>query len=232
MALSAEQQDRIWEHYQNEAEETFVYSQPRSRCLLRRIPPAACVLNIGVGAGGLEKAALEKGIEIHSLDPNQRAIEKLRRECGLGERAQVGYSQEAPFDDQQFDYVVASEVLEHLTDEVLERTLQEVRRMLKPGGWFLGTTPAREDLRKDQIFCPHCAKKFHRWGHEQSFTIERMTQILQPHFEVETITEKVFVTWSVLNWRGKIVETLRLLRQRLGFRGEMDSLFFAVRKPS
>ena len=59
----------------------------------------------------------------------------------------------------------------------------------------------------------------------------KMKSVLRPRTRggyYKTITEKVFVTWSVLNWRGKIVETLRLLRQRLGFRGEMDSLFFAV----
>lgn len=232
VALTGEEQDRIWEYFQNEAEESFVNARPRIEFLLRRIPAGARALNIGVGARGFEKAALAKGVEVYSLDPNARAIEKLRQECGLGDRARVGYGQSAPFDDAQFDFVVVSEVLEHLTDDVLRGTLSEVRRILKPGGRLLGTTPARENLDQQRVLCPHCAKTFHRWGHEQSITVEKMRSWLEPHFEVETVTEKVFVSWGTLNWRGKIVEGLRLLRRSLGMPGETDSLFFVARKPA
>lgn len=39
-----------------------------------------------------------------------------------------------------------SEVLEHLTDDVLERTIVEVHRVLVAEGHFIGTVPARENL--------------------------------------------------------------------------------------
>src|SRR3712207_7275576 len=49
------------------------------------------------------------------------------------------------------------------------QTLDEVRRVLKSGGRFIGTVPYREDLPANEVMCPHCSSTFRRWGHEQSF---------------------------------------------------------------
>lgn len=44
-----------------------------------------------------------------------------------------------PFDDDEFDSVYASHLLEHLSD--LVRTMEEVHRILKPGGRFVVRVP-------------------------------------------------------------------------------------------
>jgi SAM-dependent methyltransferase len=41
--------------------------------------------------------------------------------------------------DSSFDCVVAVEVIEHVADD--EAFVREIHRVLKPGGWFLATTP-------------------------------------------------------------------------------------------
>jgi len=46
-----------------------------------------------------------------------------------------------PFADDSFDLIVADWVLEHVADP--ERFAAEVRRVLKPGGWFCAKTPNR-----------------------------------------------------------------------------------------
>jgi len=45
-----------------------------------------------------------------------------------------------PYKDDQFDLIVMSEVLEHLTNDPVN-ILSEIYRVLKPGGYFLITTP-------------------------------------------------------------------------------------------
>ena len=50
-----------------------------------------------------------------------------------------------PFEDNSFDLVWASEVMEHVGDTA--RWLSEVRRVLTPGGRLLVTTPAHGRLR-------------------------------------------------------------------------------------
>src|SRR5437870_380847 len=140
-------QDLIWEYYQNECPESFDGSYSRLRFLVERIKAPATVLNIGCGAGFFEQFALERGLDIHSLDPSERSIAELRARLNLGEKAQVGYIQKIPFPDSEFDAVVVSEVLEHLTPEITRQGLEDIRRVLKPSGRVIGTVPHRENLR-------------------------------------------------------------------------------------
>ncbi len=46
-----------------------------------------------------------------------------------------------PFDDEEFDLIIADYVLEHLDDPI--STAAELDRVLKPGGWICARTPNR-----------------------------------------------------------------------------------------
>src|SRR6266550_9340800 len=92
-------QDLIWDYYQNESPERFSGSYSRLRFLVKRIKAPATVLNIGCGAGLFEQLALERGLDIHSLDPSERSIGELRARLNLGAKARVGYIQKIPFPD-------------------------------------------------------------------------------------------------------------------------------------
>lgn len=128
-------QEKIWDYFQadEDASDAFARARPRYEFLATRARPGDHVLNIGVGRGGLEALLLAKGAQVSCLDPGEKAIEALRQRHQLGARAPVGYSQAMPFPDSTFDVVVMSEVLEHLEDKVLARTMIEVDRVLKPG---------------------------------------------------------------------------------------------------
>ncbi|MBC8116236.1 MAG: methyltransferase domain-containing protein [Candidatus Saccharimonas sp.] len=223
-------QDRIWEHFQNEGVESFQQSAGRLKFLANKIPKDSRVLDIGVGNGVFESFAVQRGLDIHCLDPSERSIHSLQRRYGLGEKAKVGYSQSIPFDDNSFDYIVVSEVLEHLTDEILAATLDEVHRVLVPGGRLLGTVPSREVLEGQQVICPCCAVPFHRWGHMQTFTPRRMHDLLSRHLVVERLGERPFVSFRHLNWKGKIASAVRLMVSHLGIRGSEDHLWFVACK--
>jgi len=155
-------QKQIWDYFQGEGSDSFAGSAGRLEFLARHVGDGQ-VLNIGVGDGTFERAALKQGAEIHCLDPSEEAIARLREELSLGERALVGWAQELPFPADSMDTVVVSEVLEHLDDEILEATLREIHRVLRPGGRLVGTVPAREDLARQIVVCPDCGKRFHRW---------------------------------------------------------------------
>ena len=51
-----------------------------------------------------------------------------------------------PFDDNQFDSIFTSYSIHHIGN--IERMLQEVRRVLKPGGHFFGVDIAAPSLKK------------------------------------------------------------------------------------
>lgn len=223
-------QDKIWDYYQNSAPETFEGSVPRVKHLVSYLQPGSRVLNIGLGTGILERLAVERGIDIHSLDPSAASVENVRERLNLGDKAQMGYCENIPFQDGHFDAVVMSEVLEHLTDESLAAGLQDVHRVLRPGGMLLGTVPARENLADQMVVCPCCAKLFHRWGHHQQFDAPRMTALLTRWFVRVTAEERVYIPFHLLNLKGKAVAAVKLLLHRLGSHGSGENVFFRAHK--
>ncbi len=223
-------QDSIWDHFQNEGVHSFDGAYPRLNFLITKISSGQKVLNIGVGSGELEKLAVEKGIDIYCLDPSSRSIEKIKEELDLGEHAQTGYSQSIPFDNNFFDVVVMSEVLEHLENETLDQTLAEVSRVIRIDGRFLGTVPASEDLSESMVVCPHCDEQFHRWGHVQSFDSNSLMALLQHEFPKTHIETRLFVSWKTLNWKGKFAAFFKLIFSKLGIHGQNENLYFEARK--
>jgi SAM-dependent methyltransferase len=225
-------QDKIWEYFQydEEAGAANFDAEARYRFLAARIPTGQLALNIGVGRGGLEAQLMAKGVEIHSLDPGEKSIERLRLTRGMGEKAQVGFSQTMPFANATFDVVVMSEVLEHLTDEVIEQTVLEVRRVLRSGGRFIGTVPADENLVENRVICPDCGKVFHRWGHVQTFTRERLAGIVRRGFAEATVTREYFGDWESLNWKGRLSWAAKKGAVALGVKGSGESFFFSAEK--
>jgi SAM-dependent methyltransferase len=228
---NAPDQEAIWDYFQNEAPETFEGSRARIEYLVSRAGnPGAKVLNIGVGSGIFERKAINRGLDVYSLDPSARSIEQLRAECGLGVKAQTGYAQEIPFEGGHFDTVVISEVLEHLSNEIIGETLEEVQRVLKLGGRLIGTVPAREDLAANMVVCPDCSKRFHRWGHQQRFDAARLTEVLAARFDVIAINERPFIDLKMLNRKGKLFGLAKLLQWRFGVHGGYENLVFEVAK--
>jgi SAM-dependent methyltransferase len=226
-------QEKIWDHFQNEGVDSFSGSEGRLEFLAQRLLPGTRVLNIGIGNGALETMALAKGVDIWSLDPSERAVERLRQRLGLGEKFQCGYSQEMPFPENDFDVVVMSEVLEHLEDKVLYATLDEVCRVLRPGGKFIGTVPARENLADLHIICPQCGIQFHRWGHVRSFSVETLSKILARRFVLAQITEWFFIEWHSVGWWRRVQGLVKkfLSWRNIGTYGTNRNIFFCALKP-
>lgn len=219
-----------WEYYQNEQPEVFLGARTRLEFLAKKILPPARVLNIGIGSGLFEEIGQNRGLEVFSVDPSAKAVEALRQRLDAGEKAKEGSVEDLPFSGDHFDAVVISEVLEHLSDEVLEKGLREIARVLRQEGKIIGTVPAREDLDEQLIVCPECGKRFHRWGHLQSFTVTRMKTMLERYFVVGKVIERPFVAWGQLNWKGSIVAVVRRLLCSFGLHGSNENIVFIASK--
>lgn len=104
-----------------------------------RIEPGQRVLDLGCGTATLTILAkrLHSRAEILGLDGDPKVLEIARRKverAGLDLRLDEGLCTELPYPEAHFDRVVSCLVLHHLTREEKERTLAEVRRVLRPGG--------------------------------------------------------------------------------------------------
>ena len=108
---------------------------------VREVEPRQ-VLEVGCGAGALtERIAKELGASVIGLDSSQRMV-GLTRDRGI--QAQIGDVQALPFEDGQFDCVVAGWVFYHVPDR--RRAIAECARVLGPGGTLVAATLADENL--------------------------------------------------------------------------------------
>jgi SAM-dependent methyltransferase len=98
------------------------------------------LLDLGCGDGLIGQILFGASGEIDvGLDP---WTGQLRRAAAAGAYDHVdrGYGHALPYPDASFATVFSNSVLEHIPD--LEPVLQEVARVLKPGGWFIFTVPS------------------------------------------------------------------------------------------
>lgn len=97
------------------------------------------VLDAGCGYGLFSAAAAARGARVVSLDIGPRLV-ALARTRGGGHGV-VGDACRLPVRDASFDVVIASEMLEHTAEPA--RAVDELTRVLEPGGVLVMTTPNR-----------------------------------------------------------------------------------------
>lgn len=99
------------------------------------------VLDLGCGGGFMAEALAHEGARVIGIDPTAPAIEAATahaRAQGLDIDYRVGSGERIPLEDASIDCVVCVDVLEHVDN--LDGVLDEIHRVLKPGGIFLFDT--------------------------------------------------------------------------------------------
>lgn len=109
------------------------------------------VLEIGCGGGLIcHGLALRQALTV-GIDPSESALVAARAHAqqdnlGQNEYFERGYSEALPYADGSFSVIVCLDVLEHVND--LRKTLQEIERVLAPGGIFIFDTINRTLLAR------------------------------------------------------------------------------------
>ena len=132
-----EQSERYREHHRHR-DSRFVYGGDERAELFRRYVggPGRAVLDIGCRYGALTRAYAEGNVVV-GVDVDRWALDEA---ATLGiETHWVDAEQPLPFEDARFDVVVAGELLEHIREP--SALVREARRILRPGGTFVGSVP-------------------------------------------------------------------------------------------
>ncbi|MEN7547926.1 class I SAM-dependent methyltransferase [Rapidithrix thailandica] len=99
----------------------------------------SALLDIGCAGGPLLIELENRGFHnLTGIDVSAPAIQ-LAQKRGL-KNVQVMDGAKLAFENDSFDLIIASDVLEHIQDE--EKALHEWFRVLRPGGWLLVFVPA------------------------------------------------------------------------------------------
>lgn len=104
----------------------------------------ADVLEVGCGEGELaERIARDLGARTVAVDQSPRMVELT---SARGVDACIADVQQLPFPDGAFDVVLAAWMLYHVQD--LDRGLNEIVRVLRPGGRLVAVTNGADHLRE------------------------------------------------------------------------------------
>ena len=146
------------------------------------------VLEIGCGDGTLwkeNKDKLPENIEITLSDTSEGMLRDARRNVGIGDhrfRFRHFDCHRIPYEDQNFDLVVAGHVLFYCED--IPQVCREVKRVLKPGGRFVCSTYGSEHMKEvselvqsfDDRIVLSAEKLYERFGRENG------AEILEQYF--------------------------------------------------
>jgi ubiquinone/menaquinone biosynthesis C-methylase UbiE len=193
------------DHYKKDAVE-FDYFEERKGAtehderrvreyIISKIPKDVnSILDVGCGKGWVAKEFLPKRKQVYSLDisvTNPAKAKKLYpNEKHFGITAD---SFHLPFNDNSFECVIASEIIEHVVDP--SGFVKELFRVVKKGGSLIITIPYKEKLI--YYLCIHCNQKTPANAHIHSFDEKKLENLYSGNdlesFKYETFGNKVLL---------------------------------------
>ena len=129
---------RAWGRYPPEELIRFIartYREPAARRSIR-------ILEMGCGPGANIWYLVREGFKVSGIDGSKNAIkiaaERLEAEGLANADLRVGNFASLPWVNETFDAVIDIEALSANLVPVIQSTILEVYRVLKPGGWYFG----------------------------------------------------------------------------------------------
>lgn len=185
---------RFWD-YQSRFPENYFTNQfgaEIARSLAPLLNGRARVLDYGCGMGFLLPHLANHAAEVAGADVSRESLQRVNEKCTDIKNFLGAYGiDDLMAMDQKFDAVVAVEVIEHLYDDQLDGMLDHLRRLLKPDGIAIITTPNDEDLALNQVYCPESDKVFHRWQHVRRFDAVLLRSLMEKR---GLVCDKMFTT--------------------------------------
>ena len=147
--------------------------------------PGEDVLEVGCGSGYYTRALVGLSARVTATDLSPAYVKQARR-IAPEANFRVEDVQHLSFPDAGFDRVLVTEVIEHVPDPAA--AVREVHRVLRPGGTLALSTPARRSYMNVAYGLKRRIRRFGFNEHLHELTPSELRALLEPHFEVESLT--------------------------------------------
>lgn len=195
-------QHDIDEYYHQSGFLIRAIEQRRLTCIRRMVAPTPADQILEVGCGGGHVLRLFPESELTGVDVSGEMLRKAQRNLkGYRARLLKGELKELDLPAQGFDKIICSEVLEHAVDPA--RILEEIHRLLKPGGRAVITFPNDHLVNRLKTLIRHSGLSFLpplrriSWGGDQYhlhvWSLSEMRELLGRYWQITG--ERFAPTW-------------------------------------
>jgi ubiquinone/menaquinone biosynthesis C-methylase UbiE len=137
------------------------------------------VVDCACGSGEGTRYFAEAGARrVYAFDLSQEAVDATAERCGTLPNASCARASalQLPLPSGTADVYISLETIEHLPDD--RALLEEARRVLKPGGFFICSTPNR------RVYSPGRTVTSRPWNsfHLREYAVDEFKALLSPFF--------------------------------------------------
>jgi ubiquinone/menaquinone biosynthesis C-methylase UbiE len=170
----------------------------RYKFALKKVPDGGVVVDAACGTGYGSEMLAEKAGKVIGLEINDHALQWARTHH---QKRNIEYkianlNEQLPVSSESCDAVASFETLEHIKDQ--NNMLSEFKRILKPGGQLVISSPDREIITDKA----HTENKFHI--HELSK--KELVGLLRSHFTLEELYGQT--KYASLPWYKRAIKLL------------------------
>lgn len=110
------------------------------------------VIDLGCGSGNNTKVLCDMGVEVIACDLSQNVIESIKRNFPAVKTSKFDLLDDFPFEENFAGAVVADLCLHYFTEAETLNIIENIKRVLKPGGYLYARVNSLKELHNPSIF--------------------------------------------------------------------------------